>query len=187
MTISNRKMLPRAVADGKEWPEDRNMPGIIFFNDIGDECGGLIYSGFLDEKGNPKAAMHFAMDRFGGDQQVALGHYEGNGFMETGLNVYDCGLFKDLEPLLEALNKAEGEDEKRAARQKIRDSGLAQTQRAFVGKTRGKSSAVILSDTKGLPRIMMLVPPDGGEPSLKFYDASGKVVYVIPPASEEKD
>jgi hypothetical protein len=187
MTISNRKMLPRVVIDGIESTTDRNMPGIVFFNDIGDECGGLVYKGSLGKDGNPNSGMHFSMDRFGGDQQLALGHYEGGGSMETGLNVYDRGLHKDYDHLFEALRKATGDDEKRALRQKIQDAGGYQTQRVFVGKTGGKSSAVILADTKGLPRIMMLVPPDGdGEPSLQFYDGSGKVVYTIPPVPEKK-
>jgi hypothetical protein len=42
-------------------------------------------------------------------------------------------------------------------------------------------------DQKGKPRILMMVPPDGGgEPSLQFWDASGKVIYSIPPAPEKK-
>jgi hypothetical protein len=47
-----------------------------------------------------------------------------------------------------------------------------QTQRVFVGKTRGESSAVILADAKGAPKIMMLVTPEG-YPMLNFLNNKG--------------
>ena len=72
LVIANRQRLPKAVSDGKEIGEDRAMPGLIFYNEVGDECGGLIWNGKLDPKGRPEAGMHFSMDRFGGDQQLAL-------------------------------------------------------------------------------------------------------------------
>ncbi|MFZ6731781.1 hypothetical protein ACO0LG_07650 [Undibacterium sp. Ji42W] len=31
----------------------------------------------------------------------------------------------------------------------------------FIGKTHGKSSAIIMANAKGKPRIMMLVTPEG--------------------------
>ncbi|MDR2696981.1 MAG: hypothetical protein LBB40_00720 [Holophagales bacterium] len=180
MVISNRNLFPRAVINGKESSEDRGMPGIAFYNDIGDECGGLIYKGKLDSKGNPSSGMHFSMDRFGGDQQLALGHYENNGFMDTGLNIYDRGLEKDYAPLLEALKKADTEKEKSEIRQKLEEAGARQTQRLFVGKSLDQASAVVLADAKGLPRIMMIVTPKG-EAKMMFFNDSGEVLYSLPP------
>jgi len=184
MVISNRKLLPKAVAEGKEVGEDRNMPGIIFYNDIGDECGGLIYNGKLDSKGNPSSGMHFSMDRFGGDQQLVLGHYENNGYMNTGLNVYDCGLLKDYIQLEEALKKSSTEEEKTAIRKKLKEVG--QVQRLFVGKSLDQASCVVLADAKGQPRIMMLVTPKG-EAQMMFFDDSGEVIYSLPPKPEKSD
>jgi len=186
MVISNRKQLPRAILDGKELSGDRNMPGIIFYNDIGDECGGLIYSGKLDSKGNPSAGMHFSMDRFGGDQQLALGHYESNGYMNTGLNIYDSGLGKDIAPLREALKKADTEEERKAIRQKIEEAGGRQVQRLLIGKSKDQASCVVLSDAKGLPRIMMLVGRNG-EAQMMFLDESGKTIYSLPPKPENSN
>jgi len=185
LVISNRKLFPRAVIDGKESEQDRNMPGLAFYNDIGDECGGLIFKGKLDAKGNPSSGMHFSMDRFGGDQQLALGHYEDNGYMDTGLNIYDRGLNKEIEPLKEALKKATDETEKRAIRQKLEEVGARQTPRLFVGKSADKASVVFLADAKGRPRIMMLVTPEG-EPVLHFLGDSGEPIYSLPPKPEEK-
>ncbi|RYZ88972.1 MAG: hypothetical protein EOP04_08080 [Proteobacteria bacterium] len=59
----------------------------------------------------------------------------------------------------------------------------------FVGKTRGKSSALILADGKGLPRIMMTVT-EKGEPKLVFLDEKGGVLQSFPEnkvSAPEKD
>ena len=187
LVISNRKLLPRAVVEGKEAGKDfdRNMPGLIFYNDVGDECGGLIFSGKLDARGNPSSGMHFSMDRFGGDQVLVLAHNEGNGRMETGLKFYDTPLAKDYMHLLEALEKATDESEKNAIRQKIAEAGGGQTPRLFVGKSVDNASAVLLADAKGRPRIIMLVTPEG-EPVLHFLGNSGEPIYSLPPKPEEK-
>ena len=182
MVLANRDRLPRAVVNGKESKDDRRMPGLIFYNAVGDECGGLIFDGKKGPLGMPASGMHFSMDRFGGDQQLALGHYEAGGFMETGLNVYDSGLAAEIDPLLEAYRAAPEGPRKDELRKKLRDSGGLQTQRVFVGKTRGGSSALVLADAKGNPRIMMLVAPDG-RPSIQIMDEKGQVVQDLVPAA----
>ena len=184
MVLANRTKLPKAIVDGKETQDDRQKPGLIFYNEMGDECGGLIFDGKLDAKGKPSSGMHFSMDCFGGDQQLALGHYEGGGFMESGLNIYDRGLSKTYQPLFDAFKKAPEGPEKDALEKKWREAGGAQTTRLFVGKTRGKSSAVILADAKGNPRIMMLVTPEG-QPMLNFMDDKGEVIQSLPQAQEK--
>ncbi len=186
MVLANRTRLPKAIVDGKESEDDRHKPGLIFYNEAGDECGGLIFDGKLDAKGKPVSGMHFSMDRFGGDQQLALGHYEEGGFMETGLNVYDRGLAKAYQPLFDAWQKAPEGPEKEALKGKWVEAGGRQTSRVFVGRTRGRSSAVILADTKGKPRIMMLVTPEG-QPTLQFMDEKGKVIQSLPQVMEKKN
>src|SRR5690606_16097120 len=99
--------------------------------------------------------------------------------METGLNIYDRGLEKDYAPLYEAYEQAPEGKEKERLKQRWIEAGGQQTQRVFVGKTRGKSSAVILADDQGRPRIMMLVSPDG-RPELNFLDEAGNVTQSLP-------
>jgi hypothetical protein len=182
IVISNRQRLPKAIINGKSAGEDRNMPGFVFYNEIGDESGGFIFKGNLGKDGKPDAGMHFSMDRFGGDQQLALGHYESNGFMNTGLRVFDRGLESEYMPLYEQAEKAPAGPEKEALLKKWKDAGGEQTQRVFVGKTRGKSSAVILADAEGRQRILMIVTPEG-QAELRFMDDKGKVTHTYPPAA----
>jgi len=186
LVLANRNRLPRAVINGQESEDDRGMPGIIFYNAQGDESGGLIFDGKTGKDGKPSAGMHFSMDRHGGDQQLALGHYESGGTMETGLNIYDRGLEAEYGPLFEAYQKAPEGAEKEQLKQKWIAAGGRQTTRLVVGKTRGESSAVILADTQGRPRIMMLVDPDG-TPSLDFLDESGEVIQRFPQGAAAAD
>lgn len=179
LVISNHQRLPKAVVDGKPAPEDRAMPGLIFYNPTGDECGGLVWKGNLSPDGKPDSGMHLSMDRFGGDQQLALGHYEAEGRMNTGLNIYDRGLHKDYAPLYDAWQKAPEGPEKEQLKAKWVAAGGPQTSRLFVGRTGGDSSAVILADKQGHARIMMLVQPDG-TPSLRFLNEKGEVVQRFP-------
>jgi hypothetical protein len=187
MVLSNRLRIPDPIVGGKEVKRDGPArPGLIFYDETGNENGGLIYDGKLDKDGKPDAGMHFSMDRHGGDQQLALGHYEGGGTMESGLKVFDRGLVKDYGPLWEAYEKAPAGPEKDALLQRWEEAGGKQTTRMFVGKTRGKSSAVILADAKGKPRIMMMVTPEG-TPTLKFMDDKGQVIQTLPQAQSSPE
>lgn len=184
MVIANHLRLPEPVTDGKQSKRSGpQRPGMIFYNAQGDESGGFIFDGKLDDKGRPVAGMHFSMDRFGGDQQLSLGHYESGGSMESGLKIYDRGLQKDYDGLYQAYEKAPAGPEKDALLQKWKDAGGQQTNRMFVGKTRGKSSAIIMADAKGKPRIMMLVTPEG-QAMLNFLDDKGEVIQSFPQAEQ---
>lgn len=184
LVIANHGRLPGVVVDGKSHPDHRAMPGLIFYNQAGDECGGLVWKGNLGKDGKPESGMHLSMDRFGGDQQLALGHYEEGGGMNTGLNIYDRGLNKDYAPLFDAWQKAPEGPEKEQLKAKWIAAGGRQTPRLFAGRTGGDSSAVILADKQGHPRIMMLVEPNG-TPSLRFFNEKGEVVQRFPEAKPE--
>ena len=180
LVLANAQRIPDPVVDGT--PIARTgpkRPGILFYNEAGDENGGLIFDGKLGKDGKPRAGMHFSMDRFGGDQQLALGHYESGGTMESGLNIYDRGLHKDYALLREAYGKAVPGPAGDAVRQQWKDAGGEQVKRLFIGKTRGKSSALVLADANGKPRIQMLVTPEG-KASLEFLDEKGGVVQRLP-------
>jgi hypothetical protein len=182
MVIANRERLPAPIINGKQTGSGRGkVPGMVFYNALGDENGAFMFDGKLDDKGQANAGMHLSMDRFGGDQQLSLGHYEGGGTMESGLKVYDRGLHSEYSPLRDAYEKAAPGPEKDALLKKWKEAGGAQTPRMFVGKTRGKSSAVLLAAADGKPRIIMAVTPEG-KASLDFYDETGKVVQHFPQA-----
>jgi hypothetical protein len=184
MVLANRYRLPNPVIDGQETESIRGqVPGILFYNDLGDENGGLVFNGKLGKDGKPLGGLSFTMDRFSGDQQLQLLHNEGGGYMETGLYIYDRGLEKDYAPLYDAYMAAPEGAEKEHLKQQWIAAGGQQTERLFVGRTPGDSSAVLLADKSGNPRIMMLVEPDG-TPSLQFLDENGETIQSLPAKSE---
>src|SRR5215470_7277549 len=76
MVISNSERQHPGVIDGKMLSRKR-PPGMLFFNEKGDECGGLSFDGEQrDGKANAGALMAF--DRFNQDQTVAIQYGENN-------------------------------------------------------------------------------------------------------------
>ncbi len=68
MVISNKERQHPGVMDGKviqRYGRTR-PPGILFFNEIGDECGGLSYDGDLDKGQN----LGLSFDKFRQDQTI---------------------------------------------------------------------------------------------------------------------
>lgn len=185
MLASHGRIPDETTIGGRTVTSDRReVAGMIFFGSNGDEVGGLIYDAKPGADGKPHAGVHLSMDRYGGDQQLALHHYEGRGSMETGLSIYDRGLEKDYGPIWEEYLKTPDGPEKDALRQRWKEAGGQQITRLFVGRTRGQSPAVILADDQGRPRLMMLVTPDG-QPSLQFIDEHGEVLQSLPQQPEE--
>src|ERR1044072_8547172 len=75
MVVSNAQRQHPGVVDGKTIPrEDGRSAGMIFFNDRGDEIGGLTFSG--DAKNGQYSSLTF--DKFRGDQTIAFQHLENN-------------------------------------------------------------------------------------------------------------
>ena len=72
-----------------------------------------------------------------------------------------------------------GEAARKAAIQAMLDNNELTTQRLFLGKGRNNTTALILYDMKGEPRIKMSVAADG-TPKLDFLDGAGKVIYSLP-------
>lgn len=181
MVISNKDRQHFGISDGKpiERKNGRPTPGIIFFNDLGDEMGGLVI-------GNNGGKGHFGsltFDKVQGDQTIGFRHLEGNdGSYESGLTIWQQPNIRqsELDPKYEALRKITDQEERKAAIQKMLDNGELTTTRLFVGKTRDQDTSVIrMSDIKGNPRLVISVEAKGN-PKLNFLDENGKVIYSLP-------
>jgi uncharacterized protein with GYD domain len=185
MVISNGERQHPGVIDGRTLSRSR-PPGMLFFNDKGDECGGLSFNG--DQKdGNSSAGALLAFDRFRQDQTVAIQYGENNGQYSAGLRVWDRPdtSLGEVVDKLQAIQKMTDGPEKTQAMQKLREtSGAGVAQRVFVGKTRDKSAAVTLSDPQGRTRAQLIVDAQGAA-RLEFLDEKGAVVQTFPP-SEKK-
>src|SRR5689334_16390603 len=67
MAISNHDRQHPGTIDGKELPKRDRPAGMIFFNDDGNECGGLVYDG-----NKKSASMTYSIDQYQNDQIMQI-------------------------------------------------------------------------------------------------------------------
>lgn len=177
--LSNKDRMHPGVMDGVTINRPRPVAGMLFFNDEGDEVGGLTYTGSDDNVRRANAGIMF--DQLKQDQTVGISYSENNGQRSAGLQVWDRSE-QPLSDLIRALNEANALPEgaqRDAAVKAARAKAPAGPRRVFVGKNTDKSATVSLADGQGRPRLVMKVETDGSA-SIDFLDADGKTVQRIP-------
>lgn len=181
MVISNRERQHPGVVDGvlMKRPNGR-PPGIIFFNQKGDECGGLIF----DENGKNGHFVSLTMDKFRNDQTIGMQHLEGSdGRYFAGFRVWERPntSLADRQVRLEAIDKLTDEAIRKAAIDKLRQEGEFGASRITVGRVRSGTALISLCDAKGRPRLRLAVDADGNA-GIEFLDEDGKVTGHYPPS-----
>jgi hypothetical protein len=189
--LSNKDRMHPGVLDGVTINRPRPVAGMLFFNDEGDEVGGLTYTGSDDlspealAKGDNgrRANAGIMFDQLKQDQTIGISYSESNGRRSAGLQVWDRSE-QPLSDLIRALNEANALPEgprRDAAVKAVRAKAPAGPRRLFVGKNTDKSATVSLADGQGKPRLVMRVNEDGAS-SIEFLDADGKMIQRIPAA-----
>ena len=179
MVISNKDRMHPGVIEGRTIDRPRPVAGMLFFNESGDEVGGLTYTG-VEANGARRANAGLMFDQFKQDQTIGISYSEGNGRRSAGFQVWDraeTGL-GTLVDALNAANKIADPAERQKALEAARAAAPPGPRRVFVGKTTDKAAIVSLADANGKPRINMTVDA-GGNPRIEFLDAEGKVVSTI--------
>jgi hypothetical protein len=180
MVISNKDRMHPGVIEGRTIDRPRPVAGMLFFNESGDEVGGLTYTG-VETNGARRANAGLMFDQFKQDQTIGISYSEGAGRRSAGFQVWDradTGLGA-LVDALNAANRITDPAEKQKALEAARAAAPPGPRRVFVGKTTDKSAVVSLSDANGKPRINITVDPDGKNPRIEFLDADGKVTSTI--------
>lgn len=181
LVISNKDRFPDPIIDGKTYPlrQGGKTAGMIFYNDKGDECGGLSYSG-QEKDGSRRAGAGLLFDQFNQDQTIGITYNEGDGRRVAGLNVWDRPdtPIGEMVEKLQSIQKMPDGPGKTQALQKFRDTaGVAQ--RVFIGKNREKAAVLVLSDPQGRPRAQLMVDAQG-KARLEFLDEKGAVTTTLP-------
>lgn len=178
LALANKERLPAAIVNGKTIGGNRGYAGMLFYNEMGDENGGLIFGGET-KNGFPSAGASLTFDQYKQDQAIQLLYEEEGKKRSASLS------FNDLpeEPITESLERTERlmklpESEKAAGFKKMREEGFLSARRLFIGKDRDRNSKIVLSDGKGRPRIKIQVGADG-DPEILFIDAAGKATKKI--------
>jgi hypothetical protein len=179
MVISNEARQHPGIVNGKLIKRDGpRSPGMIFFNHLGDEMGGLLFG----ENGGKGHAGSLTFDKVRNDQTIGFRHLESdNGTYQTGLEMWQQPDFPSdaLGEKYEAVRKMTDEAARKAALQAMLDKGELTTQRLFLGKRRDNTLGLVMYDIKGRQRIRMQVGKDG-TPKLEFLDEAGKVIHALP-------
>jgi hypothetical protein len=153
LVISGAARAPDPVCDGQTFEREGGNPaGIIFYNDEGDECGGLVFGGGR-ANGGYSAGGVLLFDQFKQDQVIGLSHDDRDGRRRAGLTVWD----RPEEPFPE----------------------VGGARRIFVGKTQDRAAIVELLDTAGTVRLRLAVGP-ANQARIEFFDEAGELVARLP-------
>jgi hypothetical protein len=181
MVISGKDRMHPGVMDGVTIDRPRPVAGMLFFNDEGDEVGGLTYTGTV-AGGRGRANAGIMFDQLKQDQTIGMSYSESNGQRAAGFQVWDRSdtvRLSELITKLNAANKLPAGSEREAAIAAVRSTAPPGPRRVFVGKTQDKSATVVLSDAEGKARLTLTVDA-AGNPRIEFLDEAGKVVARIP-------
>ncbi len=175
LAISNHALIPGLIYGGKEYPHpNRPEAGMIFYNDQGDENGGLVFDGGLKD-GKPTNGGSFTFDRWHQDQTLQLISTEDGKDRRVGLAVNDRpDAPMDVAAGLKARAMAPGP----ARGALLARAGFGNARRAWLGRSEDGSVALVLSDPAGRPRLTLGVGKDG-VPSIELRDAAGNVTRTL--------
>jgi hypothetical protein len=165
--------------------------GLMFYNQEGDEEGGLVYSGKAIP-GGQDADVTLTFDQYRQDQNIYLHHEEHKDAqvrsIDDGLTIIsrpDQSQVKEEYATYTAMDKLFG-DAREALKLKSLQEGKISTRRLFVGDRRGVKGNVAYDDAGlfiknrwGRDAIKLYVDYDN-KPHLEVYDPLGKsVVYEL--------
>ena len=189
LAIAGAGGLPGPMMSGRQFPQEvsggrTRAAGMIFFNDQGDEVGGLTYQG--EPTGDGYSAVgHLSFDQWKQDQVVALQYQDDGTRRSAGLNIWDRSTTLDIMRLLElaegrvAATSEEARDSIRREMQALAAEGEPGAHRVFLGSA-DRAATLLLRDTEGRPRLRIAV--DSADVArIEFLDESGAVIHTLPP------
>jgi hypothetical protein len=181
MVLAGKDRMHPGVMDGITIDRPRPVAGMLFFNDEGDEVGGLTYTGTVTG-GRGRANAGIMFDQLKQDQTIGISYQESNGQRSAGFQVWDRSdtvRLSELIAKLNAANKLPAGAERDQAVAAVRSTAPPGPRRVFVGKTADKAATMVLSDGDGRARLRLAVDASGN-PRIEFLDESGRIVARIP-------
>lgn len=183
MVISNEtRQHPGRIA-GKDLPPRKRPAGIIFFNNDGNECGGLISE--VDDTGKViNNDMSFTMDNYNNDQVVQIVNSEeyanGKSDIRRGLVINEFPVGSSLLVFMDKYEAIKKIKDTTLRKQKMNDlmASEGSRRRLFIGRTLNNSSGLFLYDSTGKPRMEIYVD-NMGAPQIKVIDEKGNSRSVL--------
>jgi hypothetical protein len=182
LVIANRERAPDQVMEGQSRTRaaDNKSPGITFFDDAGDEAGGLKIRG--DRRVGPSANRHLLFDQHRGDQVLGLISNESAEGRTAGMMVWDrpdvplpdvTARYERILGLPAGSERAKLEAEFEACCARFGAT------RVFVGKSRDRDAVLGLSDARGRERLRLVVTAQG-DARIEFLNEQGRPTSTLP-------
>lgn len=176
MVISNKERQHPGMVNHKNMKQRERDAGLIFFNSLGDECGGLVYD--ADEKGS---GMVYSIDQRNTDQIMQLQYMEEAGKDKKrvyGLKLWDRPDDFPLEAIIkfeDSLKKLNDPVASKKAYAMLREQGKLTNERFFAGKAANGDVGVFIRDTKGKVRLKLYVDKNN-QTHIENLDENGNIV-----------
>lgn len=164
MSLFNSKNIPSLIMDHEDilpgHREQDGISGLMFYNNEGDECGGLIYGSNVDEEGNEEMGISLTFDKFKQDQVLQLHLNKRNDQEQYGISIYDRPdmHIKDSLEILKEYNKETDQDKKNDALQRLQKNNH---KRIFIGNDIDGQTKVSLYNKEGLEKIKFYIDESG--------------------------
>lgn len=169
LSLFNSKNIPSLIVDYEDiFPghrADDGVSGLMFYNNHGDECGGLIYGSQIDDHGNVQAGLSLTFDKWKQDQLVQMQLQKSGDKEMYGFSIYDrpnCHIKESLDLIKEFRQEKDIEKQKELIK-RINESNH---KRIFVGHDADGETKIALFDKQGKEQIKLFVDDDN-TPTLK--------------------
>ncbi|GAB3021379.1 hypothetical protein GCM10027051_28320 [Niabella terrae] len=178
LVLSNEDRQHSGIVAGRKLPARQRPAGLIFFNNQGDECGGLIYEVSGDGQDTTNE-MILTMDNYHDDQVVQILNKEiyrdGSPRITRGLQFNEYPEGTSLMSRYDRYKEIE----------KIRDSSLRSEKitaihsreearkRLFIGRNADETTGLFLYDQQGRPRMKIYLDSTGA-PRMEILDVQGR-------------
>ena len=180
MVLSNEFRQHPGRVNGQDIEKRDRPAGILFFNEEGDECGGIIHWG-KNADGATRSGMSFTMDQYKEDQviQIINNEYysEGKQSIQRGVAINDLPTGSDLlsrikkiEEIKKIISTASPEEQKKITEQY--GNSLSSIQRLFIGKTKKNNAGIFLAGPDGKQRLNIYVD-ENNIPKIEVIDEKG--------------
>lgn len=176
----NNKSYPREVIDGREY-----MSGLLFFNELGDEVGSIIYAGIKKDSVGYSAVGHLSFDQWHQNQVLALDYNDKSGNRYAGMRIWDRPTTSNYDTMLDLMTEMkthQADPVKLDSIQKLwktaNQRGENGVERLFVG-SKNEVAQILLKDKKGNVRARLYVNEEG-EAKLEFLNRGGEKIASFP-------
>ncbi len=183
MVISNETRQHSGRMGGVDFPKRDRPAGILFYNDEGDECGGIIAK-VGTENGSTISGMSFTMDNYLDDQVIQILNAEtynnGNAEIQRGLSINEFPLGTNLVSRTAKLAELEKIEDSEERQEKMRAlwNKEGSRRRLFVGRNINNDSGLFLYDINGKPKMKIYVDKNG-DPKIEVIDENGNAKNII--------